>query len=103
MVILFFIRSIREVWIQIFKVLVSSFAVFIIISAFLIISCYAAYILFGSPIEETIHERSPLYTSFDDLPSSLYTVFQMFTMSNYPDIEIPFFKDNRMSAIYFVV
>ena len=27
----------------------------------------------------------------------------MFTMSNYPDIEIPFFKDNRMSAIYFVV
>ena len=24
-------------------------------------------------------------------------------MSNYPDIEIPFFADNRMSAIYFIV
>ena len=24
-------------------------------------------------------------------------------MSNYPDIEIPFFADNRLSAVYFIV
>ena len=46
--ILFFIRSIREVWIQIFKVLVSSIPVFIIIMAFIVVSCYAAFILFGT-------------------------------------------------------
>ena len=27
----------------------------------------------------------------------------MFTMSNYPDIEIPFFRSYRMSAVYFVI
>ena len=27
----------------------------------------------------------------------------MFTMSNYPDIEIPFFETNRLSAVYFVI
>ena len=26
----------------------------------------------------------------------------MFTMSNYPDIELPFFDTSRMSAIYFI-
>ena len=46
---------------------------------------------------------SPIDTSFDALPSSLYTVFQMFTMSNYPDIEIPFFKSHRINALYFVI
>ena len=27
----------------------------------------------------------------------------MFTMTNYPDIEIPFFETYRLSAIYFVI
>ena len=80
--ILFFIRSIREVWIQIIKVLIASTPVLIICMAFIVVSCYAAFILFGSNSEDD---------SFEDLPSSLYTVFQMFTMSNYPDIEIPYF------------
>ena len=62
--------------------------------AFLVISTYAAYILFGANDDND---------SFQDLPSSLYTVFQMFTMSNYPDIEIPFFETYRISAIYFFI
>ena len=47
-ILLFFIRAIREVWIQIIKVLISSVPVFVIIIAFIVVSCYAAYILFGS-------------------------------------------------------
>ena len=65
-VLLFFIRSIREVWIQIFKVLLLSIPIKIIIETFLIISCYAAYILFGSDQSDK---------SFDNLSTSLYTVF----------------------------
>ena len=65
-VLLYFIRAIREVWIQIFKVLVLSFPIKIIIETFLIVSCYAAYILFGSNQSDK---------SFDNLSTSLYTVF----------------------------
>ena len=66
LIILFFIRAIREVWIQIIKVLIASFPVLIICMAFIVVSCYAAYILFGS---------NPENDSFENLPSSLYTVF----------------------------
>ena len=62
--ILFFIRSIREVWIQIIKVLIASTPVLIICMAFIVVSCYAAFILFGSNSEDD---------SFEDLPSSLYS------------------------------
>ena len=37
------------------------------------------------------------------MSTSFYTTFQMFTMSNYPDIELPFFDTSRKSMIYFIV
>lgn len=32
---------------------------------------------------------------------SAYTVFILFTVSNYPDVQIPYFKEDRLSMIYF--
>ena len=31
----------------------------------------------------------------------MYTTYQMFTLSNYPDIEMPFFSENRLAFLYF--
>jgi hypothetical protein len=91
---LFFIRSLREVWVQIFKVMMSSAALFMIIFAYIIFFSFVGYVLFANNQEDS---------SFGDLFSSVYTVFILFTVSNYPNISIPFYEVNREAAIYFWV
>lgn len=79
--ILFFVRAIREVWIQFIQVLAVSVPIFTIILAYFIIYTIVGFIMFANSTDG----------AFGDLLESLYTVFILFTISNYPDIEMPYF------------
>ena len=90
--ILFFIRAIREVWIQFTKVLIKSVPVFIIILAYFLIFVIIGFILFGQNTDNL---------AFATITSSMYTVFILFTVSNYPDVSMSYFEENRLTMIYF--
>ena len=92
LLVLFFVRAIREVWIQFVQVVIKSVPVFAIILAFLILFTIIFYILFANNENDE---------SFASLNLSCYTVFVMFTVSNYPDIQIPYFEEQRSSFVCF--
>ena len=92
LLILFFVRAIREVWLQFIQVVVKSVPVFIIIFAYFIIYILTGFILFAN---------SEIDESFATINESLYTVFILFTVSNYPDIELPYFEESRLAMLYF--
>lgn len=89
-----FIRRLREVWGQIFNVIMGSIAVFIIIYTFLLFFSFLGYALFATNENDA---------SFDDPVAALYTLLVLFTVSNYPNIAIPYFAHNRIAAVYFWV
>jgi hypothetical protein len=82
------------VWKQIAQVIVGSSAVFIIIFCFILFFSFLGYAIFQS---------NSYSHAFVDPFSALYTVFITFTVSNYPDVMIPYFAVNRLSAVYFWV
>ena len=90
--ILFFIRAIREIWIQFTKVLIKSVPVFIIILAYFLLFVLIGFILFGQNTDNL---------AFSTITSSMYTVFILFTVSNYPDVSMAYFENNRYTALYF--
>lgn len=89
-----FIRNLREVWIQIAKVVLGSLSLFLIVFCFMLFFSLLGYALFSHNL---------LDNSFADPFSSLYSVFGMFTEANYPNIEMAFFMKSRLAAVYFVV
>lgn len=90
--IVLFIRAIREVWIQFSQVLIKSLPVFIIILAYFLLFVIIGFIMFGQNDENK---------AFATITSSMYTVFILFTVSNYPDISMAYFKNNRLTIVYF--
>lgn len=87
-----FIRNLREVWIEIAKVIYGSLTIFVIVLCFL---------LFYSLLGYTLFSANQLSDSFADPFPALYSAFGMYTESSYPNIQIPYFIENRFSAIYF--
>ena len=78
-ILLFFVRAIREVWIQFIQVVISSVPVFAFIFAYLILFIIIGFILFAN-------FASPDADAFSTIMDSMYTVFILFTVSNYPDV-----------------
>ena len=89
---LFFVRSIREVWIQFIQVMINSVPVFAIIMAYFVVFVLIGFILFAN---------SQVSESFITINESMYTVYILFTVSNYPDVAMPFFEEYRMFMFYF--
>ena len=89
---LFFVRSIREVWMQFIQVMIHSVPVFAIIMAYFVVFVIIGFILFAN---STVSE------SFVTINESMYTVYILFTVSNYPDVAMPFFEEYRMYMFYF--
>lgn len=79
---LFFVRSIREVWIQFMQVVIASVPVFAIILAYLLLFIIVGFILYANVATDQ---------SFITLNTASYTVFILFTVSNYPDVQLPYF------------
>ena len=78
-ILLFFVRAIREVWIQFIQVVIASVPVFAFIFAYLILFIIIGFILFAN-------FASPDADAFSTIMDSMYTVFILFTVSNYPDV-----------------
>lgn len=72
--------------------LIKSIPVFIIIVAYFILFVLIGFILFGQNTENL---------AFSTITSSMYTVFILFTVSNYPDVSMSYFEKNRYTALYF--
>jgi hypothetical protein len=87
-----FFRNLREVWIEIAKVIYGSSTMFVIVLCFLLFYSLLGYTLFSS---------NQLSDSFADPFPALYSAFGMYTEATYPNIQIPYFIENRLSAIYF--
>jgi hypothetical protein len=92
--VLVFIRAIREIWIQFSIVMIKSVPVFIIMLSYFLLFVIIGFIMFAN---------NPYDKSFFTINESLYTVFILFTVSNYPDIQTPYFEQSRMSMLYFWV
>ena len=91
-ILLFFVRAIREVWLSFIHVVIASAPVFAIIFAYFILFIIVGFILFANFEQDD---------SFATLNDSMYTVFILFTVSNYPDVQLPYFEDQRMDMLYF--
>ena len=63
----------------------------------IIIAYFVLYIIVGF----IFFANSTAADSFQTINESMYTVFILFTVSNYPDVQNPYFEANRLSMIYF--
>ena len=96
LVLMLFIRSLRESWKRIFLVVWDSLAIMVIILAYLLFFSLVGYTLFSNPA----YVDPEAY--FRDIPTSIFNVYVLFTTSNFPDILFPFWKVNNWAALYFV-
>ena len=72
--------------------MIHSVPVFAIIMAYFVVFVIIGFILFAN---STVSE------SFVTINESMYTVYILFTVSNYPDVAMPFFEEYRMYMLYF--
>lgn len=97
MILLVFIRTLRESWKRIFIVVWDSLAIMVLIVANLVVWALLGYLLFSSNI---LYNDPEGY--FADIPTTIFNVYVLFTTSNFPDILFPFWKVNNLAAVYFV-
>lgn len=93
----FYIRILREQWLQIFLVVYDSIQIILIIMAYIFAASMIAYIMFSSS-----NKRYDSSGYFDDIPQATFNVYVLFTTSNFPDIMLPFWPVTNFTAIYFV-
>ena len=74
------------------QVVMFSVPVFVIIFAYFVIFILVGFIFFAN---------STAGESFSSINESMYTVFILFTVSNYPDVQMPYFEEHRLAFIYF--
>ena len=72
--------------------MIHSVPVFAIIMAYFVVFVIIGFILFAN---STVSE------SFVTINESMYTVYILFTVSNYPDVAMPFFEEYRLYMFYF--
>ena len=85
--------------------------IFIVIAGvFFFYVCLARIIFYRKPSHPLRHvliylesvQNTPGTTNFDTFPDTLYNLFVSLTTSNYPDVMMPIFKENRMASLYFI-
>jgi magnesium-transporting ATPase (P-type) len=64
-----------------------------IILTFMLFFVFMGFILFSQNEESS---------DFDSLLNSWFNIFVLFTLANYPDIQIPYYANNRLSFFYFL-
>jgi TRAP-type C4-dicarboxylate transport system permease large subunit len=96
LILIAYIRSLRESWKRILFVVLDSLAIMIIILSYITFFTLMGYTLFSS------HDYQDPYGFFQDIPSSLFNIYVLFTTSNFPDILFPFWKVNNLTAPFFV-
>ena len=91
-----YLRALRESWKRIFLVVWDSLAIMVIICAYLIFFSLLGFTFFAN--DQYIDPAE----YFDDIPKTMFNIYVMFTTSNFPDILFPFWKVNNATAVFFI-
>lgn len=94
---MFFIRSLRDSWKRMFLVIWDSMPIMIIIFSYIMFFSLLGYTLFDNP------EYDDDAGYFTGIHESLFSVYVLFTTSNFPDIIFPFWAVNNWTALYFII
>jgi hypothetical protein len=93
MFLLTFVRTLRVSWGQIMRVLYRSSTLFMIILVYWMFFMFLGFVLFSNNAS----------SDFDGLASSFYSIFVVFTLSNYPQISYDYYKDSYYTFFFYVV
>lgn len=97
LVLMFFIRSLRESWKRIALVVYDSVTILMIIFS---------YIIYFSLLGFALFEAQSLYGDghdyFPDIGLSIFNMYVLFTTSNFPDIIFPFYKVSNSTVFFFI-
>ena len=84
------IRRLRETWILLFKIIWDTMQIITIISFYIIGFSIVGYVLF----KENRPHKDP-FKYFASLRESIFSMYTLLTASNFPDIMIPFIKNDE--------
>jgi len=93
---MFFIRSLRESWKRISVVVMDSIGIMVIIISYILFFSLFGFALFND--SQFIDPAGYFLT----IPHTIFSVYVLFTTSNFPDILFPYWKVNNLSGIFFI-
>jgi len=88
-----YLRILRETWYQIGRVFLKSLTIFAMLIALIVFYTYLGF---------CIYSHSLLDVSFNTIFSSLYVIWIMFTLSNFPEISYIYYGRSRWNIFYFL-
>jgi two pore calcium channel protein len=88
------IRAVRESMMSIARTVKAAFGIFVLITLHIIFFALVGMILFAGSAEGVAY--------FDSVQISLWNMVIMLTTTNYPDMMMPAYHNNRLYAFYFV-
>ena len=97
LIIMFFIRSLRESWKRIFLVVWSSQTIMVVIFAYILYMGLLGFALFQG---KTFYNDPAEY--FQDVTLTMFNMYVLFTTSNFPDIIFPYYKYNNLTVVFFI-
>ena len=94
-VVMIFLNQIRSNLKSVFKDLIDSLAILIIIFGFVFFFAFSGYFLFQGQFEGL--------TIFPDLGDSYYNLVILLTTANFPDVMLPAYNEHRFSCLFFLI
>jgi hypothetical protein len=85
----------RESWKRIIMVVWDSIAIMIIILSYITFFTLMGFSLFSA------NDYTDPVGYFQDIPSTMFNIYVLFTTSNFPDVLFPFWKVNNATAVFF--
>lgn len=98
LVLMFFIRSLRESWKRIALVLYDSTTILLVILSYIVYFSLLGFAFFN---QELIYGDDGV-DYFRDVPMSIFNMYVLFTTSNFPDVLFPFYKVNNWTSLFFI-
>ena len=89
------IRTIRSFWARYLTVIKGSLPMVFFIITYVFYFSWMGNRLFSGTIEGV--------QSFSTLPDAFFYMVVLLTTSNYPDVMMPSYSDNRMNSIFFII
>jgi hypothetical protein len=93
---MFFVRSLRESWVRVLKVMWNSMLIIFIILGFVCFFALLGFVFLSNCINDEVGY-------FKTINNSFMNTYVLFTTSNYPDIFIPFWLESNWYLFYFFI
>lgn len=92
LIIVIYVRANRKIMTQFGIVLYYTIPILVIMLTYFLIFFLLGFILFANK------DRNGSFVTYSE---AMYTLYILFTVSNYPDVQIPYIEKNRLSMLYF--